>query len=103
MWLDDWNAPNSIKEETRQWRDSLPPSVREIVDDYPPIHIYRFKDSQKQFIIKSYQVDSDTGELTCTAYKIGQGGAMASMGLGLLDTNLVFGVRFDNIEFYSEV
>lgn len=103
MWLDDWNAPDDVKEETRKWRDSLPPSVQGIVDDYPPIHVYRFKKSQKQFIIKSYGLDSDTGELTCTIQKTGQGGAMASMGLGSLDTNQVFGVKFDDIEFYSEI
>ena len=103
MWLDDWNAPDDVKEETREWYNNLPPSVREVVDDYPPIHIYRFKDSKKQFVIESYELDSDIGELTCTVHKIGRGGAMASIGFGFLDTNLVFGVKFDDIEFYSEI
>lgn len=81
------------------WYKELPEKVKVAVDQYPPIKFYRFKDSKKQFYIFSFEEpENEDGEITITVQKIGIGGAMAEMGMGPLDTNMVFGVSLKDIE-----
>lgn len=84
-----------------EWYLSRPKVIQEAIDKYPPTQLYRFKDSGKQCKLYSY-AEPESGKLedvTVTVHKTGVGGAMAEMGLGVLDTFTgVFGVSLTDLE-----
>lgn len=84
-----------------EWYKELPIAVKKAVDKYPPMHVYRFKNSKKEFYIVAYDeedpLDPNT-KVTLRVQKSGKGGALAEIGMGELDTNQVFGVELDSIE-----
>ena len=83
------------------WFLELPENVKEVVRRFPPIFLYRFKDTKKQFYIVSFNEedpDDPNGKITLKVQKIGIGGVLSQLGLGKLDRNEVFGVELDSIE-----
>lgn len=84
---------------TGAWYLQLPEIVKKVVEEYPPVYIYRFKNTKKQFFIERIEEPLDKNEpITFVIQKIGKGGLIAEMGMGLLDTNKVFGVKPEDIE-----
>ena len=86
------------------WYKERPDSIKEAIDQIPPTQLYRFKDSQKQCYIIGYtESESPDGKVTLIVQKTGEGGPMAAMGLGVLDTNQVFGVDPESLEVVPEI
>lgn len=81
-----------------EWYLSRPKSIRDAIDLVPPIHLYKFKTSGKCCHIISYEEPKEGDKVTITVQKTGEGGALAELGLGVLDTNRVFGVALTDIE-----
>lgn len=95
--------PTLEEVQASEWCQTRPKVIQLAIANYPPTQLYRFKASQKQFYIVSYSAPGDLPEdrweeVTITVNKTGVGGPMDSMGLGLLDTNSVFGVPLNTIE-----
>jgi len=87
-----------------EWYLSRPPVIQQAIDILPPGQLYQFKDSGKQCTIYSYD-EPESGlieDVTVTVNKTGIGGALASMGLGALDTNSVFGVKLSDLEPWKD-
>lgn len=89
-------------EELKQtdWYKERPEIIQQAICKLPPIQLYKFKDSGKQCQIYSFE-EPESGkfeDVTCTVKKTGIGGVMAKIGLGVLDTNSVFGVPLDDLE-----
>lgn len=82
------------------WYKERPDCIKEAINALPPTETYRFKDSKKECVIVSYSepVSELLEDVTVTVQKTGNGGVMAEMGLGILDTNQVFGVKLDDLE-----
>lgn len=86
------------------WYKERPKVIQDAIDKLPPIQMYKFKNSGKQCWVHSYE-EPDSGnldEVTCTVVKTGIGGVMADAGLGMLDTNAVFGVSLDDLEVWVD-
>ena len=81
------------------WYEERPTVIKRAINKRPPIFLYKFKDSGKQCQIVSYEepVSGKAKDVTVTVQKTGVGGALAEMGMGVLDTNQVFGVKLDDI------
>lgn len=94
-------------EELQQsdWYLSRPQVIREAIDKYPPIQLYKFKDSGKQCQLYSYS-EPESGKLedvTVTVHKTGIGGPLAEMRLGVIDTFTgVFGVSLNDLEPWTD-
>ena len=86
------------------WYKERPEVIQQAICILPPICLYKFKDSGKQCVIYSFSEPESNKleDVTITVQKTGIGGPMAEMGLGLLDTNKVFGVRLDDLEPWNE-
>ena len=92
-------------EELQQdiWYKERPEIIKQAIDKLPPIQLYKFKDTGKQCYIISFE-EPKNGKLedvTCTVQKTGVGGPMAEMGLGNLDSNIVFGLSLDDLEVWT--
>jgi hypothetical protein len=86
------------------WYKERPVIIQKAIDILPPMESYKFKDSGKHCRIISYE-EPESGkfeDVTCTVQKTGVGGAMGAMGLGVLDTNQVFGVKINDLEEWEE-
>lgn len=81
------------------WYKSRPLIIKRAIDIAPPIYTYKFKDTNKQCEILSYEEPDNIieGKVTLTVQKIGKGGVLCKMGLACLDRNQVFGVEIDDI------
>ena len=93
-------------EELKQtvWYNERPEVIKQAICKLPPTQLYKFKSSGKQCQIYSFE-EPESGKLedvTCTVLKTGVGGAMAEMGIGMLDTNGVFGVKLDDLELWID-
>lgn len=87
-----------------QWYLERPNLIKQAINKLPPIYLYKLKESGKQCQIISFE-EPESGkleEVTCTVQKTGIGGAMSEMGLGTLDDNEIFGVKFNSLEIWSE-
>ena len=86
------------------WYKERPEIIQQAICKLPPTQLYKFKDSGKQCHIYSYDEPKSNKfeDVTCTVHKTGIGGAMAEMGLGSLDANMVFGVKLDRLEPWTE-
>ena len=86
------------------WYKERPEVIQQAICILPLICLYKFKDSGKQCVIYSFSEPESNKleDVTITVQKTGIGGPMAEMGLGLLDTNKVFGVRLDDLEPWNE-
>lgn len=96
----------TLKEiQESEWYKKRPKVIQEAINKLPPIHPYKFKDSGKQCIIRSYE-EHKSGKLedvTCTVVKTGIGGVMAESGLGVFDKDIgVFGVSLDDLEAWED-
>lgn len=86
-----------------EWYQERPDTIKEAINKTPPTVLYRFKDSKKECYIIGYtEPETPDGKVTLIVQKTGNGGPMAEMGLGTLDTNQVFGVDSDNLEPIEE-
>lgn len=89
-------------EELKQtaWYIGRPPVIQQAIDKMPPFNLYRFKDSGKQCYIYSYEEPESNllDDVTVTVQKVGAGGVLEDLGLGKLDTNMVFGIKLDDLE-----
>lgn len=84
---------------TGAWYLQLPEIVQKVVEEYPPIYIYRFKNSKKQFVIERIEEPLDKNDpITLVVQKIGKGGLMPAALQERIDTNKVFGVKLEDIE-----
>jgi len=96
-------------EELKQntWFKTRPPIIQEAILKLPPICLYKFKDTEKQCYIISFEEpikDNYTiDEVTVVVQKTGKGGVMDEMGLGQLDTNQVFSVKLDDLEPWETI
>lgn len=93
-------------EELKQsdWYKERPEVIQQAVNTLPPIHYYRVKETGKQCYIVSYE-EPESGQVedvTVTVQKTGKGGYMEKLGLGVLDTNQVFGYKLDDLEIWEE-
>lgn len=82
------------------WFLTRPKLIQEVIETYSPLKTYRFKSSKKQCVIIAYD-EPESGllkDVTVIVQKTGKGGAMDEMGLGVLDTNQVFGVKLEDLE-----
>lgn len=89
-------------EELKQtdWYEEKPKVIKKAICKLPPIQIYKFKNSDKQCIILSFE-EPESGKLkdvTCTVKKTGIGGALEALGLSMFDTNYVSNVKLDDLE-----
>ena len=78
----------------------FPILIQQAIEILPPTKLYKFKNSWKQCYIQSFE-EPESGKIedvTVTVQKTGVGGAMAEMGLSVLDTNAVFGVGLYDLE-----
>lgn len=82
------------------WYKERPTVIQQAIDLLPPIDLLRFKESKKECYIISYAEPESSllEDVTVTVQKTGNGGPMAKMGLGMLDTNQVFGVKINDLE-----
>ena len=84
-----------------EWYKERPKIIQQIICKFPPFYTYRFKYSQKEFNIIGYEEPlelNDPDDVTFIVQKTGNGGVLGQFGLGILDTNQVFGVEQGNIE-----
>jgi len=82
-----------------EWFLTRPEYLREFIKEYPPAY-YKFKDSGKECYIIGYEESFENPvkeNITIIVQKTGKGGPMAEMGLGMLDTNQVFGVKPESL------
>lgn len=85
-----------------EWFKSKPPIVRDAICKMPPFKMYKIKDSGKQCCILSYDEPLDGSAVTLKVMKTGIGGAMASMGLGCIDKNIIFGIELDDLDVWAD-
>ena len=86
--------------KTTDWYKERPEVIQKAINLLPPIDLLRFKNSKKECYIISYS-EPESGlldEVTVTVQKTGNGGLLAEAGLGILDTNQVFGVKINDLE-----
>ncbi len=84
---------------SEEWYNTRPQVIKDAINKIPPVIYYKFKNSGKQcYIVAFTEPDEENKEVTLTVQKTGEGGAMAKMGLGVLDTNQVFGVHIEDLE-----
>lgn len=97
MTQEDQDNNQALKDS--DWYRARPEVIRQAIDLYP-LQMYRFKSSGKHCYIIGYEEpESDRLEdVTLIVQKTGEGGALAEMGLGELDTNQVFGVKPTDLE-----
>lgn len=84
--------------QKEEWYKGRPEVIKQAVIKLPPITLYKFKESGKQCYIISFE-EPESGKLedvTCTVEKTGIGENI--IGLNPLDTNIVFGVKLDDLE-----
>lgn len=87
-----------------EWYQTRPDVIKEAIEKTPPNKLYRFKDSKKECFIIGYSEPKESDQkITLIVQKTGNGGPMAEMGLGVLDTNQVFGVDPEHLEECSPV
>lgn len=86
------------------WYKERPQLIKAAIEIAPPTQYYKLKFNSKQCFIVSYDEPESQllEDVTVTVQKTGVGGAMASMGLGQLDTNQVFGVKLTDLIPYEE-
>lgn len=87
------------------WYQERPEIIRQAIEKLPPNKLYKFKGSGKQCYLVSYEEPEEKDEVkevTVTVQKTGKGGAAEKMGMPELDTNIVFGVRPDDLELWPE-
>lgn len=92
-------------EEIREtdWYKERPEVIKQAIELLPPTQLYMFKTDGKQCTIYSYE-EPKSGKIedvTITVQKTGIGGVLSDIGLGIFDTNLVFGVKIDDLELYQ--
>lgn len=85
------------------WYKTRPTIIKEAINILPPIGLYKFKDSGKQCVIRSYEEPNDKNkEVTVTVVKTGIGGVLATMGISQLEKNQgVFGVSLNDLELWN--
>ena len=76
------------------WYKERPLIIQKAIDILPPTPMYKFKSSGKQCYLVSYEEPENKKleNVTVTVQKTGIGGVMENQGLGIYDTNQVFGV-----------
>lgn len=82
------------------WYKERPEVIKQVIDLLPPTKLYKFKESNKECYIIGYtepEKGNNPNDVTLIVQKTGNGGAMANMGLGSLDTNQVFGVLLTDL------
>lgn len=87
-----------LKED--EWYKTRPEIIKQIIDKYDPTILWKFKSSGKQCYIYAYN-EPKSGKLediTLEVQKTGVGGILDQMGLGVLDTNMVEGVKPEDLE-----
>lgn len=93
-------------EELKQhdWYKSRSLLIQQAIEILPPTKLYKFKNNGKQCYIQSFE-EPESGKLedvTVTVQKTGVGGAMAEMGMGVLDTNAVFGLNLYDLKPWDD-
>ncbi len=93
-------------EEMQQsnWYKGRPKVIQQAFDLMPANVLYKFKDTGYQCYIYSYDEPESQKleDVTVVVYKTGKGGAMAKMGLGMINKNGVFGVKLSDLELWEE-
>lgn len=86
-------------EEIKQtdWYKERPQHIKDAIDIKPPCYMYRMKETGKKCYIIAYDEDNDK-HVTLTVQKMGEGGVLAEIGMGMLDINQVFGVELNDLE-----
>lgn len=83
------------------WYKERPDIIKNAIIKCPPIDLYSLNSRQCQIIAYS-EPELENDEVTVRVQKTGIGGPMAEMGLGMLDTNQVFGVKLSDLELWKE-
>jgi len=82
------------------WYKERPVVIQQAINLLTPTQMWKLKNSGKQCMIYSYEepVSGKLEDVTVTVTLTGRGGVMDSMGLGMLDTYKVSGIKFNDLE-----
>ena len=86
-----------------KWYKTRPIAIQKVIELFPPMGLYKFKDIGKQCVIISYDEPKDKSkEITLTVQKTGVGGILNERGhFSFLDKGWnVFGVKLTDIELW---